>query len=164
MLFLKDFFSCFSFFFPTIFSFQKLVCSFWQIARLQEFFINYKIGSHKHLDKLLLPPFVIVVVLFHHHLLPEWRTWMTRRMTGQMDGNDDHHRTDQGYYIRRYRYRHVGTRDVRTLWSTLVSLNRIYFEEAFCFKQLHVMNVAFCANPNHSIMGILTGSNFLFLG
>jgi len=54
----------------TIFSFLKLVCSFWQIARLQEFFINYRIGSHKHLDKLLLPPFVVVPLLFHHLLLP----------------------------------------------------------------------------------------------
>jgi hypothetical protein len=42
-------------FFSTIFSFLKLVCSFWQIARLQEFFINYRIGSHKHLDKQYLP-------------------------------------------------------------------------------------------------------------
>jgi hypothetical protein len=25
--------------------------------------------------------------------------WMTGRMTGQMDGKDDYHRTDQGYYI-----------------------------------------------------------------
>jgi len=36
----------------------------------------------------------------------------------------------------------VGTCDLWTLWSPLVSLNRIYFEEAFCFKQLHVVNVA----------------------
>ncbi len=64
-----------SHFFSTIFSFLKLVCSFWQIARLQEFFINYKIGSHKHLDKLLLPPFV-VLLLFHHLLLRGWGTWM----------------------------------------------------------------------------------------
>ncbi len=37
----------------------------------------------------------------------------------------------------------MGTHDLRTLWNPPVSLNRIYFEEAFCFKQLHVMNVAF---------------------
>ncbi len=33
----------------------------------------------------------------------------------------------------------VGTCDFQTLRSLLVSLNRIYFEEAFCFKQLHVV-------------------------
>ncbi len=42
-------------FFSTIFSFLKLVCSFWQIARLQEFFL---------------------LLLFHHLLLPGWGTWM----------------------------------------------------------------------------------------
>jgi hypothetical protein len=31
----------------------------------------------------------------------------------------------------------VGTCDLRTLWSPLVSLNCIYFEETFCFKQLN---------------------------
>ncbi len=81
---LKRFLLLFLFFFSTIFSFQKLVCSFWQIARLQEFFINYRIGSHKHLQKLL--PFVVLLLLFHHLLLPGWGTWM--------DGKDDHHQTD----------------------------------------------------------------------
>jgi hypothetical protein len=37
----------------------------------------------------------------------------------------------------------VGTHDLWTLWSPSVSLNHIYFEEALCFKQLHVVNVAF---------------------
>ncbi len=44
-----------SLFFSTIFSFLKLVCSFWQIARLQKFFL---------------------LLLFHHLLLPGWGTWM----------------------------------------------------------------------------------------
>jgi hypothetical protein len=34
---------------------------------LEEFFINYRDGSHKHLDKLLLLPFILL--LFHHLLL-----------------------------------------------------------------------------------------------
>jgi hypothetical protein len=41
VLFLKDFFSCFSSFFSTIFSFLKLVFNFWQIARLHEFFSHH---------------------------------------------------------------------------------------------------------------------------
>jgi hypothetical protein len=72
-------------FFGTIFSFWKLVCSFWQIAKLQEFFINYRIGSHKHLDKLLLQPFVLLL-LFHHLLLPRWGTWMDGWWDGWRDG------------------------------------------------------------------------------
>jgi hypothetical protein len=36
----------------------------------------------------------------------------------------------------------VGTCDLWTLWNPPVSLNHIYFKEAFCFKQLHVVNVA----------------------
>jgi hypothetical protein len=35
----------------------------------------------------------------------------------------------------------MGTRDLPTLWSPLVSLNRIYFKEALCFKQLYIVNV-----------------------
>ncbi len=60
-------------FFQQFLFLKKLVCSFWQIARLQEFLINYKIGSHKHLDKPLLLPFVL---LLFHHLLPGWGTSM----------------------------------------------------------------------------------------
>jgi hypothetical protein len=46
-------------------------------------FINYRIGSHKHLDKLLLPPFVLLLLLFHHLLLrDEELGWMD-------DGTDD---------------------------------------------------------------------------
>jgi hypothetical protein len=40
------------------------------------------------------------------------------------------------YWIWSIIYILVGTRDLRTLWSPPVSLNRIYFEEALCFKQL----------------------------
>jgi len=47
------------------------------------------IGSHKHLDKPLLLPFVFLL-LFHHLLLSGWGTWMDgwrnewmERMTGQ---------------------------------------------------------------------------------
>ncbi len=112
-----------SHFFSTIFSFSKLICIFWQIARLQDFFINYRIGSHKHLDKLLLPPFV-VLLLFHHLLLPGWGTWMDEWWDGWRDewmetttiiGVD---RTERPlkYYIL------GGTRDLRTLWSPPVSL------------------------------------------
>ncbi len=86
-----------SHFFSTIFSFLKLVCSFWQIARLQEFFINYRIGSHKHLDKLLQPPFVLLLLLFHHLLLPGWGTWMDGWRDGGMERT-----TTQGYYISRH--------------------------------------------------------------
>jgi hypothetical protein len=42
-----------------------------EIYVIQEFFINYRIGSHKHLDKLLLSPFVVLLLLFHHLLLPD---------------------------------------------------------------------------------------------
>jgi hypothetical protein len=28
---------------------------------IEEFFINYRIGSHKHLDKLLMLPFVVLL-------------------------------------------------------------------------------------------------------
>ncbi len=45
------------------------------------------------MDKVLLPPFILL--LFHHLLLPGWGTWMDGwlgRMTGRMDGKDDHPR------------------------------------------------------------------------
>ncbi len=87
-----------SLFFSTIFSFLKLVCSFWQIARLQEFFINYRIGSHKHLDKLLLSSWVVVVLLFHHLFLSGWGTWMDGWQDRWMERT-----TTQGYYISRLR-------------------------------------------------------------
>jgi hypothetical protein len=75
--------------------------SFWQIARLQEFFINYRIGSHKHLDKLLLLPFVLLLPpplsSSSSSGMRNLDGWMTGRMMGRMDGKDDH----QEYYISR---------------------------------------------------------------
>ncbi len=66
LCFLKNISSLVSrFFFPTIFSFLKLVCGFWQIARLQEFFL---------------------LLLFHHLLLPGWGTWMDGWRDGWRDG------------------------------------------------------------------------------
>jgi hypothetical protein len=37
----------------------------------------------------------------------------------------------------------VGTHDLQTLWSPSISLNRIYFEETFCFKQPHALQTQF---------------------
>jgi hypothetical protein len=92
----KNISSLVSLFSSTIFSFQKLVCNFWQIARLREFFINYRIGSHEHLDKLLLPPFVIVLLPPHHLLLPDEELgWMSDRTDDETDGwKGRPHRTD----------------------------------------------------------------------
>ncbi len=95
----KNISSLVSLFFSTIFSFFKLVCSFWQITRLQEFFINYRIGSHKHLDKLLLPPLVVPsssIIFFFRDEELRWRDrWMERTTTTISTGQN------QGYYIRR---------------------------------------------------------------
>jgi hypothetical protein len=63
---------------------------------IEEFFINYRIGSHKHLDKLLMLPFVLLLP----PPLPSSSSGMRNldgRMTRRMDGKDNH----QGYYISR---------------------------------------------------------------
>jgi hypothetical protein len=85
----KNISSLVSHFFSTIFCFLKLVCNFWQIARLQEFFINYRIRSHKHFDKLLLPPFVLLLLLFIFFFRDEELGWMDNGIDGWMDNEID---------------------------------------------------------------------------
>jgi len=98
-----------SHFFSTIFSSLKLVCSFWQIARLQEFFINYRIGSHKHLDKLWincccrhsLSSSSSIIFFFRDEELG----WMDDRTDG-WKGRPDTTASEQnqGYYISRLHF------------------------------------------------------------
>jgi hypothetical protein len=65
----------------------KLVCSFWQIAKLQEFFINYRIGSHKHFDKLLLLPFLLLLLLLSSFFFrDEELGWMDDEKQYEMNG------------------------------------------------------------------------------
>ncbi len=100
----KQISSLVSLFFSIIFSFSKLVCRFWQIARLQEFFL--------------------LLLLFRHLLLPGWGTWMDGWRDGWMERTTTTIATgqNQGYYIRRL----VGARDLRPLWSPPVSLNLVH--------------------------------------
>jgi len=102
LCFLKNISSLVSrFFFPTIFSFLKLVCGFWQIARLQEFFL---------------------LLLFHHLLLLGWGTWMDGWRDGWMERTTTTGQT-QGYYIRRLSASSTG----RARYVRLQALSKNYF-------------------------------------
>jgi hypothetical protein len=66
VLFKKYFFSCFSSVFSTIFSFLKLVFSFWQIAILQEFFSLH--------------------IVEDYYMMPSMDGWRDRWRDGGWDG------------------------------------------------------------------------------